>query len=456
MSREHVQKVIDDYIDTSTPEVLAITGPWGVGKTYAIRTLIARYKGEHSLKRYAYVSVFGAQSLASVRTDIVTALRRLPIKEEVYESRREKAARVLPVRELMGQLRDVNAFGTKNVVVAVEALAGAFVRDTLICIDDIERMSDKIAMQDLMGFVSELRDQRDCKVILVLNEDQLERKREAFNRYSEKVIDQKLTFSLSPSEAVELGLSPDTPCRDQAADHIARLEISNIRVIKKIERALRLIFPIVKTSSERLQTQIVIGACVFAAALYEGGRGFPPAEEIVKYNVFTRTMTRVQGGQRQADPDPFWVGLLERCQFSHADELDQAVLKVMQSGHLAGSDIEERVSEADAVARRDELNAKFTAAWELFRERLDVAAPELVRAITDAVNEAASVISPVNMNSTVKLMRDLGFNDEADAAIESYIRQRRDTPYAFDIDSDSRMGEVDDPKFRLRCLVPLC
>jgi hypothetical protein len=72
--------------------------------------------------------------------------------------------------------------------------------------------------------------------------------------------------------------------------------------------------------------------------------------------------------------------------------------------------------------------------------------------MTDAVNEAASVISPVNMNSTVKLMRDLGFSDEADATIESYIRQRSDTPRVFDIDSDSRMGDVDDPTFRRRCL----
>jgi hypothetical protein len=262
----------------------------------------------------------------------------------------------------MGQLRELNAFGTKNVVVAAEALAGTFVRGTLICIDDLERMSDKIDMQDIMGFVSELRDQRECKVILILNEDQLEEKREDFNRYSEKVIDQKLRFSLLPKEAVELGLSLDTPLRDQAVDYITRLEISNIRVIKKIERALNLIFPIVKGSSVRLQTQVVITACVFAAALYERGRGFPSAEEIVKYNTFQRTMARVQRGQGQADTDPFWIGLLERCQFSHADELDQAILKVMQSGHLAGSDIEERVSEADAIVRRDELNAQFSDA----------------------------------------------------------------------------------------------
>jgi Cdc6-like AAA superfamily ATPase len=80
MSREHVQKVIEEFIDTSTPEVLAITGPWGVGKTYAIRALVARYKGKHSLKRYTYVSLCGAQSLASVRTDVLPAFADCRLK----------------------------------------------------------------------------------------------------------------------------------------------------------------------------------------------------------------------------------------------------------------------------------------------------------------------------------------------------------------------------------------
>ncbi|WGS50827.1 KAP family NTPase [Paraburkholderia sp. D15] len=455
MSREHVESVVVDFIDSPVPEVLAVTGPWGVGKTYAIRKIIAGYDGKRSLKHYSYVSLFGTQSIAAVRTAILTGRRSLPFADETDESRREKVAKRMPFRDLLNQFREFKTFGIGNVVVAAETIAGAFVKDTLVCLDDIERLSKNIALQDLMGLVSELKEQSGCKVILVLNEDRLGDSKDDFERYSEKVIDQKLLFALTPAEAARLGCSENTPLRDLALDYIERLEFSNIRVIKKIERSLKLLFPVVDRRSDALKKQLVVSVCIFAAALYERGRGFPAGKEILKYNSLLRAFERVNGNRREAEPDPYWMTLLDRCDFTNADEFDKAILTAMESGYLAGSGAEDQAAALDAIARRDEMNATFNAAWNLFHNRLDVSAGDLVKAWCDAIDEAAIVISPVNLNSTVRLMRELGYNDEADAAIESYIQQRRATPKVFDIDHESRMGNVDDARFRQRCLEEL-
>ncbi|MFM0250624.1 P-loop NTPase fold protein [Paraburkholderia sediminicola] len=455
MSREHVESVVVDFIDSPVPEVLAVTGPWGVGKTYAIRKIIAGYNGKGSLKHYSYVSLFGAQSVAAVRTAILTGKRSLPLKDETDESRREQVAKRLPLRDLANQFRELKTFGIGSFVVAAETIAGALVKDTVVCLDDIERLSKNVPLQDLMGLVSELKEQRGCKVILVLNEEHLDESKKDFDRYSEKVIDQKLLFALSPAEAGQLGCSEDTPLRDVALDYIERLEFSNIRVIKKIERSLKLLFPVVSGKSNALQRQLVVSVCVFAAALYERGRDFPAGKEILKYNSFTRAFERVGENRREAEPDPYWITLLDRCGFTNADEFDEAILNVMEAGYISGSGVEEQAAALDAIARRDEMNATFTTAWNLFHDRLDVSPADLVKAWSDAIDEAAAVISPVNLNSTIKLMRELGFDSEADAAIESYIRQRRATPKVFDIDHQSRMGDVDDSRFRQRCLEEL-
>lgn len=155
-----------------------------------------------------------------------------------------------------------------------------------------------------MGLVSELKEQVRCKVMLIFNEDEFsDANRAVYARYTEKVVDQKLQFVMSSDDAVELGLSADMPLREFVAEPIHHLDINNIRVIQKIESALRMIYPLVKI-----------------------------------------------------------------------------------------------------------------------------------------------------INSTVKLVRELGFENKADEIIEIYIDQRKDTPQLFDVEHQSRLGEVDDQKARARFL----
>jgi len=452
VSQKHVREVITDFINSKSPEVLAVSGPWGVGKTFAIRGIVSQYKGGASLPKFAYVSAFGAQSLASIRSAIVTGQRALPFTDENAQSAREQIVSRVPIRDIWNQLRDVNLFGVKHIVVAAETLAGALARDTLVVLDDVERLSKTIHMQDLMGLVSELKEQNGCKIILVLNSTKLGDNLGAFEQYSEKVIDQKLEFLLSPEEAASLGLASDTPLRDMAVDYIQRLEISNIRVIKKIERALKMIFPIIEQRSATLHQQLPPTVCVFAAALYERGRGFATPDEILKYNKFRLQGARVgRNAPAEVEPEPAWVALLERCNFTSADDFDHAVLTAMERGYVAGSEIDERAAQLDAVAHRDALGATFSAAWDLFHDRLDVTAEQLADALSDAVKEAAVVISTGNMNATARMMRQLGFEGEADIAIDEWIGQNRTTPWVFDLEHEARFGEIDDATFRDRC-----
>ena len=48
----------------------------------------------------------------------------------------------------------------------------------LICIDDLDRKGEKLRVEDVLGLVSFLREERKCKVALLLNEEQLQGKDE--------------------------------------------------------------------------------------------------------------------------------------------------------------------------------------------------------------------------------------------------------------------------------------
>ena len=65
MSIEVVQNQINAFLGSDKPEVIAIKGAWGVGKTYTWKKFLLAAKEVNgvALKRYSYVSLFGINSL---------------------------------------------------------------------------------------------------------------------------------------------------------------------------------------------------------------------------------------------------------------------------------------------------------------------------------------------------------------------------------------------------------
>jgi hypothetical protein len=69
MSIDILKAQIWRFLKSDTPEVLAIKGAWGVGKTYSWNKFLnkANNRNEISLERYSYVSLFGVDSLEELR-----------------------------------------------------------------------------------------------------------------------------------------------------------------------------------------------------------------------------------------------------------------------------------------------------------------------------------------------------------------------------------------------------
>jgi hypothetical protein len=42
-----------------------------------------------------------------------------------------------------------------------------------VCFDDFERLSPSIKLEEVLGFIAELKEQKECKVVMILNEGKL-------------------------------------------------------------------------------------------------------------------------------------------------------------------------------------------------------------------------------------------------------------------------------------------
>jgi len=102
------------------------------------------------------------------------------------------------------------------------------VKDILVCLDDFERLK-AVTAEEILGLISELKEERGCKVILIFNAGELAKKpvmSEAYASYKEKVIDIEVDFAPTPLEAFDLAFEPEFPNRSRVALHVHELRIT--------------------------------------------------------------------------------------------------------------------------------------------------------------------------------------------------------------------------------------
>ena len=133
--------------------VISLKGCWGVGKTY-FWTLYA----EENLKedKYVYISLFGINKIEEIKEKILN-------KVSNQANFINKAKRFFGSSKIVGV--DINSilssFGIKDF------------KDIAICFDDFERLSPNLNISEVLGLISELKEQYSCKVVIINNSDEL-------------------------------------------------------------------------------------------------------------------------------------------------------------------------------------------------------------------------------------------------------------------------------------------
>ena len=200
------------FLDSETPEVLAIRGNWGVGKTFAWNKYLreAKENGKIKLKKYAFVSLFGVTTLDELKHRIfqkTVDTKDIGIEPslETLATNTDAIAKSIGRGTITGALQ---AFGFKDAAEALQSLSFLSVSKQIICVDDIERKGKGLRIIDVLGLVSELKETRKCKVALILNDEKLQEAgdEEELKRYQEKVIDISLKFAPTEEDCVKIAI----------------------------------------------------------------------------------------------------------------------------------------------------------------------------------------------------------------------------------------------------------
>ena len=452
MSIATFRAVTERFLRENRCQVLAIKGTWGVGKTFAWKAITEALHGSIWPPTYSYVSLFGLSSVSDVRAAIVANARPTEaIGKRLTLSVLNERWRQMAVSKLTWLRRKTPGADAapwlRGVSLALDTIAPMFAQDLLICFDDFERINAaKLSHDELMGLISTLKENSNCKVAIILNEEKLPDGGAAYKLYREKVVDLELQFSPTAEEAMEWGLPSDLPERAVAADIALKLGITNVRVLRRIADVIMILAPAVSGLRQEVRGEAVASAVIIGWCHFDRSGSAPGPDYLRSWNTFSRAL-KEEKTARSKDEER-WAALLSNMDFAHFDDFDAAILSAIERGYLEESGFAEQANKRNQLHQAGDLERAFREAWGLFHQSFEDNADEVVSALESATKRAAAILNPTDVNAVVTLLRQLGRGGVADELITYYVNERKGSEGLFDLGNSPFGSYVTDARMR--------
>jgi len=213
MQNEHIDKFLDYYCDNKklpNPQYsVLLKGKWGSGKTHFINKYKENLKKKN--KKYIYVSLYGVTKYDEIETKFLQSSN-----PEIFN---EKSI-------FVGKLAD--AFIKENIKktfrIIKKNLSTLNAKGNILIFDDLERCSINIV--DLLGYINNFVEHQSYKVILIANEEELE-KTEQYKLIKEKLVGKTFEFKTNANLAYDSFLS-ELKNTNKVKEDILEKEKSNI------------------------------------------------------------------------------------------------------------------------------------------------------------------------------------------------------------------------------------
>ena len=248
MSNEVLHPIIDsviNYIEMNNSGALLITGNWGCGKTYYMKETVLPTIKKKLKRNIVIVSLFGLNNLNEIPERVFYAYLNTVGKGKIRFNLGSLTNKLKKITEAIPKLNEYVDFN--KLLGKGQGIYNLVPKDTIICLDDLERIVDKIDINEVLGVINELVENIGYKVIIIANEDFINKSQLIFK---EKVVEKTIVFipdtlkifeeiassyndaaytDYMHNNAISL-ISPDNKLAIKSESY--RKNISNIRILK--------------------------------------------------------------------------------------------------------------------------------------------------------------------------------------------------------------------------------
>lgn len=332
MSISETTKHLLQLLSDTDNRVIALSGKWGTGKTHLWNN-VKELSDDPKVKTARYVSLFGLSNIDQVKRKLIESA--IPVADRnsgIFDSFKQ----ILRVGVKAGA-EHYKAIGTLNDLNLL-MMAPVILRGSVVMIDDVERKHKNLGIDELLGFIDEFSLQHQARFVLVLNTHQLAQS-EMWNMLREKVIDQELTLSTTPLEAVSIALKlrPSTHI-EAIRERCIECGLVNIRTIEKVIRSVDQVLNSYKLPPEAL-ARLVPRIVTLSAIHFDGIDDGPDLEYVMKLGKGRNNAMEPGIGAHALSPDDTerherWHKLLHSAGIFGCDEFDATVIDFLRSGRV--------------------------------------------------------------------------------------------------------------------------
>jgi hypothetical protein len=424
----NIEPTLEHLLKRQDPFICLVKGEWGVGKTYFIKKFIRDHYDIIAKQSYSYISLFGISTSADLMQAIYlntvpTKTTGTPLTEALSRSSSEEAIDRVKLflgraKPLLSRLADIPVFGANNIKnFVVNNAAHWLTRNTLIIIDDLERHSSSLSIRDILGILTDLKEERGCQIILVMNEDALQRNDgdKPYFETKEKVIDRELVFQPTVEDAITIGLT-DKDKNQSAAEGCRKLQIGNIRTTQKIDSTLRQLRDVLTeidiTVPESFDRQLQTTTVLATWAYWERVIDIDDLEKLEPGDSMVALMEDDEAQPRPSEKKDLYQRVRDYG-YAYSDDTDKMIIRFIKTGAIDKEEMRQRVQENDAAMAKRQRDEAIERAWEVYRGTLQPNVEEVVTALYEANLAGIEDVSVSHLAQAVWVIRELGAEDKA-------------------------------------------
>lgn len=439
-----IETEIKGFLVSTRIKVLAIKGAWGIGKTYTWNRCLEKAKREYpelKEKKYVYVSLFGINSLDDLKADLFSDL----IKLEAMAEEGKKVKIKDRMNKLVSFAKDLPFI--KNYSRIVERVAFQSIEGVVICIDDIERRGQSLSLRDVMGLISLLKEQRNCHILMLLNDG--EEGLEDYRKYREKIVDKEISFSPEASYSAKIVFAGSEPYFAALKKYTIKLGINNMRTLKKIDDIVNQVYPKLTQYSHPVKERALQSLALFTWSHYsaESDDTVPDYDYLLQYDP-------TDGRQTDAQPDDDqledfeqkhlqWHGLLANYNYQDTQDFDRTLADIVSTGYMDEQALKREADYLNAYYQSHEASESFTNAMKRINLGFANNQAEIVKGVCESVKQHSQHLSPQQLNRAVVFLREMDENTKADDIIQCYITAHQADDRLFNTSTSWRREDLE-------------
>ena len=395
MTPDNYLDLLVSFVNDENRNVMILKGKWGVGKTHLWNRMITERKNDINYECVSYVSLFGVSDNQGI------------IDQIFYKAKYITYAGIRNISRQAYRLAIKSGYANTSKELTKE-FEYTTINRYLVCIDDLERKHSSLTLESVLGLTSYLVSENNCKVIIIVNEDNLEDKVE-LDKYREKVIDYGIEYSPSVRNNASIVFKEDF-----LAQHVHvfdQIALNNIRIFKLIDNVIKFFSVHVNHVEARLKDDIVKHIILLTYFYYD--KNFGVSINSLKTISYSGLLDKQDSNNDQ-------YRKVRQCGYFYTD-YDEHILHYLTKGHC---DIESFVSYIDALNLREirsKTREKLHDILNLYNNNFEPNILDLEIQLIEYVNTNIGELNITELNDLLSFMRGVGINIDVESIKNKYV-----------------------------------